>query len=516
MVAREIIIRGPIAQALWDPISKREWHRLPPEICFYGGAGTAKSFTLCLILILLMTSPDIGGLRVLWCRKTRKSITNSSIVTWSKAMTHLGLKMPSKPQPSQRQSERFVTEAGVNELVWASLEDPYSAFSAEYDIVIYEEALQISEVVYELAGPRCLRNFAIPWQGLISLTNPGPKTGWLYRRMFVTKRMQPQKTTLRDNPAYYDLDTGRFTERGRAYYGTLDHMYTSPVMRKRMMDGDFASEEGWALDNFDEERHVIDAQWVDAPFAAPKIVIPDGHAFLPTEMRIRWTFGAHDLGFVNPGSLQAWGVTEQGYLVLIEEVYAPGKDRDFWTEHMLRMAQTYHFEAVVADHDPELHAHYNQTLREKWDNMPAARDSEPFVRKCEKGRGEKDKLKVSVVRHLLNNGPDGNPRCYFFANARRHEPDLSLVLQGKPTCLLDEIPHLVWAPLTDAAIDEKLPEEKLKDGRANHGFDAMVYAGRYVRGRDMEEDWETGKPDAYPGSFEYHEKIMRETGWNRN
>ena len=44
----------------------------------------------------------------------------------------------------------------------------------------------------------------------------------------------------------------------------------------------------------------------------------------------------------------------------------------------------------------------------------------------------------------------------------------------------------------------------------------MVYAGRYVRGRDMEEDWETGKPDAYPGSFEYHEKIMRETGWNRN
>jgi len=522
MVARaeappEVAIRGPLADQLWLPIVERRWDDLPPELCFWGGAGTGKSFTLMVILRLLMGMEDIGGLRILWARKTRKSITNSSIVTYRKVLEALGMTLSAKPQPSQRQEERVVTPAGVNTLVWASLEDPYSAFSAEYDIVVFEEGIQVSEATYEMAGPRCLRNYALPWQGMITLTNPGPKAGWIYRRMFVTERLQSFRTTLHDNPRYWDLERQDFTREGRLYLANLKHMYTDPIRYRRMVMGEWASEEGWALDNYSEERHVFKGEFVKAAFSAPRIVVVEDHPCLPAEIELAWTFGSLDRGFVNAGSLLVWGVDAAGRMYLLEESYHTAKDRDWWCDRIIEATEKYRLDCVVADHDPEFHAHVNTTLAERMESTQVTFDGQPFLRNCEKSRGEKDALKVDVVRTLLNDAPDGRPRCYLNSDSLKHKPDPTLEAMSKPVCLHDEIPQLVWNPLRDDQIDEKLPQERLKDGRPNHAFDAWVYAGRFVRARDLTPDWTEGKPEAHPGTFEHHERFAREQwkeeGW---
>jgi len=520
MVARParapVVIRGPMADRLYLPIKEGRWEDIPPELCFWGGAGTGKSFTLMLILVLLMRDPSIGGLRILWCRKTRKSITNSSIVTYRKVLESLGLTMSSKPTPAQRQSEVFHTPAGTNELVWMTLEDPENAFSAEYDIVCFEEAIQTTEGTYETAAGRCLRNNAIPAQFVVSLTNPGSKHGWIYKRMFGQKKqMASCRTTIEDNPYFFDVATRRLTDRGRDYIGKLSHIYTGTRLL-RLLKGEWVSEEGWIFEGlWDDDRHTFEGAFVRRPYQKPLLTIQGEHPSLPAHVEIEWTFGSMDYGFRNAGTLYAWGVDAKGRIYMLDEVYHTQRDRDWWVERVIDFSDLYKFDVVVTDHDPERHVHWNRTIAERLPERAKTPDGEPFIRNCEKSRGEKDANKVDVVRTLLQDAPDGNPRCYLMRGARRHAPDPNLVEQHLPHCLEQEVPQLVWKSLADNKVGEKNPEEKIEDGRANHGFDAWVYAGRYVAGRDLDVNWEEGKPEYERGSFEHHMAIQ-ESKWERD
>lgn len=517
MIARakkSVAIRGPVADRLYRPIVERRWSDIPPELCFWGGAGTAKSFQVMLVIVLLCMSKDIGGLRVLWGRKTRRSITESSLVTYAKVLHAIGLEMSSKPIPSQRHSEIFETESGTNVIVWMSLEDPLNAFSAEYDVVVFEETIQITEAIYELAAGRCLRNFAIPWQGIVSMSNPGPKAGWLYRRMFKTRRMTSCRTTIHDNPAYYDIVKGEMTEKGAAYLRSLEHTYTDPVRRKRLLHGEFCSEEGWIFEGaWDDDVHTFKGEWVKAAFSPPRIILAEPHPLLPNEISLRYVFGSMDLGFQAAGVLQIWGVCYEGRMYLIDETYHTGKDRAWWTEIIIDKREKFGVDCIVADHNPELHRHWNATIEEHYPSHMTD-DGMPFIRKCRKSRGEKDALKVDVARGRLANGPDGIPKAFFNRSARRHLPDPTLFAMSKPTCTIEEIPELVWHQLDDTQQDEKNPVEKLKDGRANHGFDAWVYAGRFLLDKDLANDWTRDKPDLHPGTLEHHLAVM-ERKWKQ-
>lgn len=511
---KKATIRGPVADRLYRPLFEKRWGDLPREICFWGGAGTAKSFQVMLTLVLLCMSDEIGGLRIMWTRKTRRSITESSIVTYQKVLHEIGCEMSSKPSPQQRTRETFETAAGTNILVWMSLEDPLNAFSAEYDIIVYEEAIQTSESTYELAGGRCLRNFAIPWQGLISITNPGPKAGWLYRRMFKTRRLTSCRTTIHDNPAYWDIKEGRLTEKGESYYASLSHTYTDPVRRKRLLEGEFCSEEGWIFEGcWDDERHTFEAEWTKAAFTAPRLILTEPHPLLPREIPLRYVFGSMDLGFQAAGVLQIWGIDYSGRMFLIDETYHTQRDRAWWTEVIIDKREKFGIECIVADHAPELHRHWNATIEERFPSYMSP-DGMPFIRKCRKSRGDKDALKVDVARESLAAGVDGIPKAFFNRSARRHTPDPVLAAFSKPTCTTEEIPELVWHQLDDTQRDEKLPVERLKDGRANHGFDAWVYACRFLLEKDLSNDWTKDKPELHPGTLEHHLAVM-EKRWKQ-
>lgn len=502
MVALAPTIRGPIADRLYLPLKEKRWEDIPDELCFWGPAGTGKSFSLLLVLALLMRDPEIGGLRILWTRKTRKSISESSIPTYAKVLRALGEEMSSTPSPSMRQREVVHTPAGENVLVWMDLADPGKAFSAEYDIVVYEEAYQISEATYELAGARCLRNYAIPRQFMVSLTNPAAKQHWLYRRMFVTKKLTEYQVLLQDNPAYFDLEAGELLEPGAQYLRGMKHRLSGSNYQ-RLVVGEWCSEEGWVLEGaLDEARHFFRGEWHRGQFGKPCILLSEGHPCLPEKIELEWTFGSMDLGFVNAATLQAWGVDAAGRMYLLEEVYHSGKDRDWWADRIIEFSRKYRLDSIVADHDPERHAHWNSTLAERLPDV-ASWDGDPFVRKCEKTRGDKDALKVDVVRTLLHDGPDGMPRCFLNTASLQHKPDPELEATAKPTSLHEELPQLVWKEQDPDKVDDKLPEEKLHPGRANHAFDAWVYAGRYLRDREDKVDWPEA-PRWETGSFEHH------------
>lgn len=482
-------------------------------MCFWGAAGTAKSFQVMLIIVVLLTMPDIGGVRVLWCRKTRKAITQSSLVTLRKVYELLGMPWSSKPAPSHRGSETYHTSAGVNELVWCGLDNPMNLFSSEYDIIVVEEAIQVSLDTFENSVIRCLRNDAIPAQIAIALTNPGPKMSWVYQRMNRPPegKLEPQmaghRTTRYHNPAYYEED-GTITPRGRRYEKRLDG-YTGS-RRDRLKDGLWTMEEGAILDNFVEALHLYSGVFVGEKFRGAWIELTEDHSVLGergTRIPIEWTFGSMDLGFVNAGVLHAYGVGFDGTLYLLEEVYHTQKDRDWWTERIWEFFGRYWLDSIVADHDEELHRHWNSTIGERAPGHKT-RDGDPFVRKCAKSRGNKDQLKVDVVRTLLNQRPDGRPRAFFAEDARRHDPDPYLKAEAKPTCWVEEIPQLVWDPVDADKAEDKLPEEKLKDGRANHGFDTVVYAGRYARDRVDPAGWEGASPETEPGTWEHHKRHM--------
>ncbi|MEM6675599.1 MAG: phage terminase large subunit [Planctomycetota bacterium] len=498
-------IRGPVADELFLPLLERRWDDLDEEMCFHGAAGTAKSFQVMLSFVAFMTQPDVGGFRLLWSRKTRKAITQSSLVTHRKVHELLGLPWSAKPAPTHRQSEVYRTPAGTNELIWCGMDDPMNLFSTEYDAAVTEEGIQVSLDTYENSILRTLRNFSIPKQFSIVLTNPGPKASWLYKRMNQTPDdrdepfMASYWTKRQDNPAYYDED-GEATLQGAAYERTLDR-YTGG-RRDRLRDGLWGSEEGMVLSNWVEELHTFRGQFVIPRYGKPYVELTEEHSVLPERIEIEWTFGSMDLGFVNAGVLQAWGVTKEGTMLLLEECYHTEKDRDWWAERILDFSGRYLLDSIVADHDEERHRHWNATIDER---APARKsfDGQPFVRKCEKSRGQKDELKADVVRTLLNSGLGQIPRCFLNADARAHPPDPGLLAEAKPTCTLDEIEQLIWKELDPDQADDKLPEEKFHPGRANHGIDAWVYAGRHARQRSEVRDWPQ-EPEWPTDSFEHH------------
>ena len=511
--ASPVVIRGPLVDRIYRPIIEKRWEDIPEELCFWGGAGTGKSFGLMTILVLLMTNEEIGGLRILWCRKTRKSITNSSIVTYRKVLESLGMRMSSKPGPGQRQSEKFETPAGMNEMVWMTLEDPESAFSAEYDIVVFEEAIQTSEATYETASGRCLRNEAIPAQFVVSLTNPGSRFGWIYNRMFGRKpRMVSCKTTIRDNPHFWDIEKEDYTDAGRKYIRKLEHIYTGTRLT-RLLHGEWVSEEGWIFEGlFEESLHMYRGGFVRRPGKRPVVAVKGEHPCLESQVALKWTFGSLDHGFVNAGTLLVWGVDDHGRLIQLDEVYHSDRDRDWWAEQILDMTERYDMECVVTDHDPERRIMWNKVITERLPHKQETVDGEPYIRNCSKSNGSKDALKVDVVRTLLQDGADGLPRCYLKQGARRHAPDPKLASNNSPASLEEEIPQLVWKEQTASQVDAKQPEEKIAEARSNHAFDAWVYAGRFLALAEADtHDWGRKSKGFAPGSFEAHWEATKDS-----
>lgn len=395
-----------------------------------GPAGTGK--TLAWLVRAYIACETYPGARALIVRKTRSSLTDSVLVTFERDV--LGPDHPilrrSRVHRLNRASYPF---GNGSEIVLGGMDRPDKVLSSDYDLIYVPEATDLELGDWETLSGRIGRTAKVPLQQIGGDCNPTTPTHWLYKRCQAgLTRLIP--TTHRDNPAYWDRETGDWTDRGRKYLAQLERM-TGP-RRARFLRGEWAQAEGLVFDGWDLGYHLID------PFP------------VPTTWRYYLTI---DFGVNNPFCCQWWAEDPDGRLYLIREIYHSNRIVE---DHARIIAAELAKDGrrpvyVVCDHDlgDRLTLERHTGLR----TVPA---------------DKRDNAGVQEVCERLKPGVDGRPRLFVFRNARIHEADPALVGTGKPTCTVEEIPGYIW----DTAV--KKGERPL--AKNNHGCDAARYLCRYL------------------------------------
>jgi len=141
-----------------------------PEVGLSGPAGTGKSRA---VLEKLHTLADkYHGSRHLVIRKTRTSITSTTLVTFEKWVLP-----PGNATVNYQQAE--YTNGSV--IVFGGMDKSSKIMSSEYDTIFVPEATELQEAEWEDLTTR-LRWGVVPYQQMLFDCNPGAPTHWLKRR----------------------------------------------------------------------------------------------------------------------------------------------------------------------------------------------------------------------------------------------------------------------------------------------------------------------------------------------
>lgn len=221
------------------------------ELLVVGPAGTGKSRAI--LEKIHYRSMKYPGHRTLVLRKTRKSITDSALVTFEEHVLPPG--DPIKSGAGRDHRQRYTYPNGA-EIVLAGLDDDNvdKVMSTEWDLIYIQEAIEVTSEVWEKATIR-LRNGKGPYHQIIGDTNPGAPSHWLYKRFYEEEKPSREKLEARhtDNPRLYDGKAKRWTPEGEAYLDTLDAL--SGALRDRYLKGKWVAQEGARWKDLDERVH---------------------------------------------------------------------------------------------------------------------------------------------------------------------------------------------------------------------------------------------------------------------
>ncbi len=442
-----------------------------PEVLVCGPAGTGKSRAILeKVLVLCLMHP---GARVLFVRKTAKSMTSSALVTWRE---HVAKELlvsgdiwfygGSAEEPAQY---RFTNGSRI---MLGGLDQPTRVLSTEYDLIYVQEAIEVNEGDWETLNSR-LRNGVVPFQQLIGDTNPDSETHWLLARCRRGDTHMIESHHV-DNPRLFD-DDGNRTEYGDDYLARLERL--TGVRRARLLDGEWVSSQGVIYEDWDRQVHCVDARPIP----------PD------------WTrYWVIDFGFTNPFVCQWWAVDPDGRLIMYREIY------------MTKRLVQDHARAMLAEVASEwwcdeCEASYPSKVRGKGRDgadilVPAercptcrstdinARDwDEPMPTTIITDHDAEDRATlhthlgrittparkfvlegIQAVQDRLRPRQDGLPGLFIMHDALV-EVDHDLIEAGKPTCTMQEFPGYVWDP--GAALKGKEQPLKVDD----HGVDCARY-----------------------------------------
>lgn len=222
----------------------------PRQLLVEGPAGTGKTWgILCVLHRLACTVP---GLRILMCRQTRVSLTESVLVTFESEVLHLNGMERLSHRVSRRNRQAYQYPNGST-IVLGGLDKPDRILSTAWDVVYVNEAIEVPADTWDALWSRLNRPGRTTRFGyLIGDTNPGDPGHWLNQRCEAGD-ITRWTTGHEANPALWD---GRgWTRVGRAYiHGTLGRL--RGTRRKRFLDGLWAAGEGAWFETFDTEAHV--------------------------------------------------------------------------------------------------------------------------------------------------------------------------------------------------------------------------------------------------------------------
>lgn len=408
-----------------------------PEIVMVGPAGSGKSVgDLYKLHRLALENPGLRGLIV---RKTRVDLHQSTLVTFERFILGTDNPICAGVKREYRRSYRY---PNGSEIAVAGLNKPGQALSAEYDIIIAAETVQLELNDWELLMSR-LRGGVLKHPQILGDSNPDKPNHWLKLRgdSGVLKLLPTYHT---DNPAYWDVKAnsgqGDWTDEGRRYVLGVLHNLTG-VRRRYYLEGAWALSQGMVYEGFDANVHII-----------PRFEIPH------TWRRIR----SIDLGYVAPFTCCWWAISPDDRMYCYRQIYYSERRVDEHAELINALTGEENIEVTVSDHDAEGRA---TLLNYGIATIPAYKKISDGIQAVQR------RLRLTDTGQLDENGsPILKPSIAWFEDALV-EADPKLAKRKAPLWTPDEMYSYVWHTAQSGKSDKETPV-----GVDDHGLDATRYA----------------------------------------
>ena len=394
------------------------WRSQDEEVLIEGAVRTGKSMVW--IEKSLAACLIYPGCRILWLRKTRKSLNESIMQAFEdysltpELRNYVGM-------TNRGHRQHYIFPNG-SMIVPCGLDTPDGLLSTQFDRAYIFQCEELTESAYEYVLGR-LTGYATPYSQLGSDCNPQHPGHWLNRR-FKKDNTRRIRSRHEDNPRWHDGTD--WTPEGRKLIARLERM--TGVRRERLFLGRWAGAEGAVYDSFDWDLHTIDA-------------MPEGWQ---SWKKIR----SIDVGFTNPFVCQWWAIDGDGRAYLYREYVVAGVTAKNHGEEIRRLSGDETYEYTVSDHDPEARAVLDEC------GISTISANKPVT------------VGIQAVSTRLEKAGDGRPRLYVLRSSL-----ITNVPEGKPYGTLGEIEGYLWHPAKEGRAEK---EEPIKEN--DHSMDAMRYA----------------------------------------
>jgi len=403
------------------------------EAIIHGPAETGKTISALWKLHLIANKYDNASIVI--ARKTQTSIYGTVLETYKnkvlqgkpEAWGKFGIGI--KPYGGDNKPEWFDYNASGSRIWLAGLDKAGKILSAEHDIVYVNQVEELTLGDWETITTRTTgRAGHVPYSQTIGDANPAYPTHWMYRRaslrLFYSKH--------EENPELFyqfpDPRAGEITEQGKRTMAVLDAL--TGVRKQRLRYGKAAQAEGAIYTEYDEAIHRVYAN------QAPK--------------RYARYVAAVDWGYRHAGAIGVLGLTGDGVMYLVAQLYHTGRRDDWWKDRAVELNEEFGIEAFACD--PSQPAYIDKFKDAGLNAFGADNAVIPGINAVKKRLAEK---RLFLVRDSLR------------------QPDQTLIEAQKPHQIEDELPAYVWATK-----GKEMPVKENDDG-----VDMLRYAIMHVDGR---------------------------------
>lgn len=261
------------------------WRDTSPVILLEGSAGGGKSRLAAeKINAYMKRYPNATGLMA---RKTRESMTNSTVLFMEKAV------IGNDPFVTHVASKHRFEYSNGSVLAYGGFADDKQREQIKsiggdggVDAAWIEEATGLKVADYEMVQTR-MRGTAGPWRQIMLSTNPDGPDHWIFKRLIMGREAVVYRSAAADNS--YNPDD---------YKQTLSRL--TGVMAQRLRDGQWVRAEGAVYDNWNEGNVDGDVAYYHAD---------------------RNVFWAIDDGYKNPRVVLFCQELDDGTIIVFDEYY---------------------------------------------------------------------------------------------------------------------------------------------------------------------------------------------------
>jgi len=479
-----------------------------------GPTRAAKSWAL--LIKMNEVARHFPGSRQLLVRQTRKSLNESILKDWRDEILWRG--HPAISKTATRDHQDIYAYQNGSEIFFSGIETMQETaspiLSTKWDRIYVVQAEETKESAWETLTTR-LSSFKTPYHQITADCNPSAPSHWLNKR-FGPSYEGPERSRFRfrhwDNPLFYTgvHPNGFWTKEGKEYVEGLEATLTG-VRRKRFLLGQWAAADGIILDNWDPDRHVIDATLEKDDHWGWLIHIKGQEQ----PIRVSYFTAGVDWGWhPDPGAMSMWAYDSPKWHKKIRryrvaEVMKLKWQREQWADLAEHWFNTYGCRSFSCDRsNPEAISYFNLRL-----GKVIGRKSAAFAVKCPPigggHRQERDKQsQIDLMREGLC-AADGHQRTFLFRDGFPNGLDEELRRTGRPTCYEEEVESWTYLRRPGSDVDEATPDDRCDE----HALDAsrMDEVLNFARGFGKELGGrELFAPDTYGREWDEIKRKKRE------